>query len=120
MSGGYIGGYNADFKVVCNMDPPEVLDCQVTNIPGSGRPPLQVVAALPGNVNKYHVIDGVGLFIGVYKGPVGLEVLQFIMGGGADMAPFYHALKKGDRICIRNMSPEPVTRGGLVIQFCRG
>lgn len=120
MNGGYVGGYNANVKVVCNMDAPAVLDCAVTNIPGSGEAPLQVVAALPDNVNKYHIIDGIGMFLGLYVGPVGQEKLQFIMGGGADMNPLFHGLKKGDRVSIRNMGPERIRRGGLVIQFCRG
>lgn len=119
MAGGYTGGYNANFKIVCNMDAPPILNASVTPIPGSGTDPLQVVASLPEGVNKYHVIDGVGEFLGLYAGAPGQEVLQFIMGGGTNTGALFHALPKGTRVSIRNMSPETITKGALAIQFAR-
>lgn len=118
-SGGYIGGYGSNFRIVCAFDPPQVLSCSVTNIPGSGSLPLQVVASLPDNINAYEVIDAVGKFIGLYAGAPGLEVLQFIIGGGANYGSLRHAIAKGTRISIRHMDVQTITKGSLVVHFCR-
>lgn len=119
MAGGYVGGYNANFKVVCNFDAPEVLACATTPIPGSGDPPLQVVASLADHVNSYIIIDAIGKFIGLYTGAIGNEVLQFLIGGGTNTDGLFHALPRGARISLRHMGPTAITKGSLVIQFCR-
>lgn len=63
-------------------DAPQVLSASVTPIPGSGDPPLQVVANL-GIHSTYAVdyIDSTGDYIGIYVGAPGQEILKCIVGG---------------------------------------
>lgn len=99
------------------IDPPQILDTAVTNIPGSGGSPLQVVAD-SGAKAAYAVdyIDTTGDYIGLYTGSVGNEVLRCIIGGGlVSSAPVVIAAHS--RVSLRSMTATHITFGKLTITF---
>jgi hypothetical protein len=97
-------------------DPPEVIDCSVTPIPGNSSPPMQVVAKLSKSSDHVHIHDSTGKFTGVYVGDVGQEKLVVIVGGG--MPNRQRALfAAGSRISVRAYDPTPISRGSLLCQF---
>jgi hypothetical protein len=100
----------------CFFDPPEVLDCAVTAIPGSGSSPTQVIAALPFDTARMLICDGIGEFVGIYVGAPGLEALVAIACGGRnyEVEAF---LQRGSRISLRSMSTSPITSGNLCVKF---
>jgi hypothetical protein len=98
---------------VAFIDPPLVLAASVTNIPGSGSLPLQVIA----NVGpKYGVaidfIDTTGDYIGVYQGASGHETLVCIIGNGL-VSRAFGVITAYQRVSIRSMAAAPITNGNL-------
>jgi hypothetical protein len=99
------------------IDPPEVLNTSVTNIPGSGSSPLQVVANL--GLRASHAIDYIdstGDFIGVYRGPSGQESLITIIGGGVTTRQ-YCVLPALSRVSLRSMTASAITNGNITLVF---
>lgn len=99
------------------IDPPQILNTSVTNIPGSGSSPLQVVAD-SGTKAAYGIqyIDTTGDWIGVYTGSVGNEVLRCIVGGGqVNETPVVIAVHS--RVSLRSMTASAITNGRITISF---
>ena len=100
------------------LDAPEILTCAVTNIPGSGGSPLQVVAH--SGVKAARAIqytDTTGDYIGVYTGAIGQETLRTIIGGGAANAIVPVVIAVGSRVSLRSMTASAITNGLLTITF---
>ena len=98
------------------MDSPKVLDCTVTSIPGSGSPPLQVVASLIFPAAKLEINDGLGAYCGLYVGGVGVEELYLIIAGG-DRYEKDVEIPHGARISLRSMSTSAISTGTLCLTF---
>lgn len=96
---------------IAYFDPPLVLDCTVTNIPGSGSLPLQVISntGLDTGVG-IDFSDSTGDFIGAYIGLPGLETLLCIIGNGLS-GQAWARIPAGSRISLRSMTIEPITAG---------
>jgi hypothetical protein len=103
-------------NVVCYFDPPYVFDCTIVAIPDANSAPIQVVASLPQSVTRISPIDAIGLYVGIFAGPVGYEQLIGVSGGLAGFELFVH-LPVGTRISLRNIAPEPITKGSLFCTF---
>jgi len=99
------------------MDAPEILNMYVTNIPGSGGSPLQVVAN-SGFRSAYAINwnDTSSDYIGVYVGAVGHEVLVCIIGGGV-VSDIPVVIPAQSRVSLRSMSTTAITNGSLSINF---
>jgi len=99
------------------IDPPKILDSSVTNIPGSGSPPLQVVAN-SGFKAAYAIeyIDTTGEFIGLYTGLAGSEVLRAIVGNGLVNTTAV-VIAANSRVSLRSMNAANITFGKLTITF---
>lgn len=99
------------------IDPPQILNTFVTNIPGSGSLPLQVVLN-SGSRAAYGIdyIDTTGDYIGVYVGVSGSEVLMCIVGGGLsrDVAVVIPAKS---RVSLRSITSVAITTGYLTLTF---
>ena len=98
-------------------DPPQVLNATVTNIPGSGSSPLQVVADLGANgATTLLYIDTTGDYIGVYLGASGQETLRCIIGGGlnSSVKAYFPA---HCRVSLRSMAAAAITNGNLTCTF---
>lgn len=103
-------------SIVGFMDAPQVLDASVTNIPGNGSSPVQVVASMPNISLHVHFYDGMGQYVGIYRGAAGKESLVCIVGGGgSDQKPCN--LSPGDRVSLRSMDASAITSGSLCLQF---
>lgn len=99
------------------VDPPQVIQTNVTNIPGSGSSPLQVVANLGFKAaSAIQFQDSTGDWIGVYQGTSGHEVLKTIIGGGIT-AIIPVVLTANSRISLRSMTASPITNGDISIIF---
>lgn len=99
------------------LDPPQLFNATVTNIPGSGSLPLQVVANI-GLKAPYAIqyTDTTGDAIGVYTGIVGQEVLRTIIGNGtSNTVPV--VIGHDSRVSLRSMSASPITNGYLTLVF---
>jgi hypothetical protein len=96
-------------------DSPKVLDCSVTNIPGSGSNPLEVIASTADAIFAISWCDSTGKFIELYAGPAGQEQHLFILAGSSGEAKL--RINEGQRISLRNTSTETISRGGLLIAF---
>lgn len=98
-------------------DAPQVLQANVTNIPGAASSPLQVVADLGFNA-AYAVdyIDSTGDYIGVYVGAPGHEILRAIIGGGTTDRCWV-VIQSHSRISLRSMTSSSITNGQLVVTF---
>lgn len=99
------------------IDPPSILNTFVTNIPGSGSSPLQVVAN-SGVKAAFAIsyIDTTGDYIGVYVGSPGNEILLTIIGGGqVSVVPAVIAV--GSRVSLRSLSASAITTGYLALTF---
>lgn len=107
---------NAIFPVAF-LDPPQILTASVTNIPGSGSTPLQVVDNL-GSKSAYGIQyqDTTGDQIGVYVGLVGFEVLKTIIGGGVSNL-VYVVIPAFSRVSLRSMTSSPITNGTITVIF---
>jgi hypothetical protein len=105
-----------DFKKpfpYCFFDPPLMLDCAITHIPGNSGAPLQVIAdSGPYFGSGMTFEDQTGTLIGVYIGPTGQEIFQFTIGNGENG---YKAkgIPKHARISLRSMNPSAIV-GGLL------
>lgn len=99
------------------IDPPKILDSSVTNIPGSGSSPVQVVAN-SGVKAAYAIgyIDTTGDYIGVYTGMSGSEVLRCIIGGGL-VSETAVVIAANSRVSLRSMTATAITYGKLTITF---
>lgn len=98
-------------------DAPQVLQANVTNIPGAGSSTLQVVADI-GRKAPYAIqyADSTGDWIGVYVGAVGEEVLKTIIGNGLTLiVPV--VIPAHSRVSLRSMTSSPITNGQLVCVF---
>lgn len=99
------------------IDPPQILAASVTNIPGSGSLPLQVVAESGFKAAAgVQWIDTTGDFIGMYIGIAGSEVLRCIIGGGL-VSSTSIVLPAHSRISLRSMTSSPITNGDITITF---
>lgn len=98
-------------------DAPQVLQANVTNIPGAASSPLQVIADLGFNA-AYAIdyIDSTGDYIGIYQGSAGHEVLKAIIGGGTTDRCWV-VLTAHCRVSIRSMTASAITNGQLVVTF---
>ena len=108
--------FNSVFPIAF-LDPPHVLNSYVTNIPGSGSPPLQVVANI-GLSAPYllQFADTTGEWVGVYTGPAGSEILRTIIGNGlSSIVPL--VISANSRVSLRNMGASPITNGEISIVF---
>lgn len=99
------------------IDAPEILDTSVTNIPGSGASPLQVVAN-SGLKAAYGLqyVDTTGDFIGVYVGTSGNETLRCIIGGGL-VSSVPVVIPANSRVSVRSMTVSAITNGRLTLTF---
>lgn len=102
---------------VAFIDPPQVLNAFVTNIPGAASLPLQVVANI-GFKSAYAVdfIDSTSEFIGVYYGSAGSEILAGIIGGGLNSRAWM-VIPALSRVSLRSMTSSNITNGNLTITF---
>jgi hypothetical protein len=99
------------------LDPPQILSAYVTNIPGAGSLPMQVVAN-SGVRSAYAIsyIDTTGDWIGVYLGSSGNERLASIIGGGqVIITPV--VIPAHTRVSLRSMSASAITNGSLTMSF---
>lgn len=99
------------------LDPPEILDMSVTNIPGSGSLPLQVVSDLgfkAGYAIQFQ--DTSGDQIGVYIGTSGNEVIRTIIGNGTSEI-FPVVIPAHSRVSLRSMKSVAITNGQLTMIF---
>ena len=102
---------------VAFFDPPQVFDSSVTNIPGSGSAPLQVIANTGMRAaHAINYIDATDDYIGVYVGPVGQEVFYCIIGGGVTSTQAI-VIPAFSRVSLRSMSASPITNGKLMCVF---
>lgn len=99
------------------VDPPFIIDMNVTSIPGSGSAPIQVVAD-SGSRAAYAVnyIDTSGDYVGLFTGAVGVEVLKTIIGGGL-VSSTSIVIPSNSRVSLRSMTASPITNGKLTITF---
>lgn len=102
---------------VAFIDPPQILDASVTNIPGSGSLPLQIIADI-GPLSAFSVdfMDTTGDQIGVYRGAPGSEILVGILGNGLT-GTMYGIFSAHCRVSIRSMTSTPITNGKLVMSM---
>lgn len=102
---------------VAFMDAPQVLNTNVTPIPGSGSSPLQIVSNL-GTRMAYAIdyADSTGDYIGVYVGPAGQEQLVTIIGGGVVSRAFC-VIPVYSRISLRSITASPITTGNISCIF---
>jgi hypothetical protein len=94
-------------------DAPEIVNTNVTNIPGSGSLPLQVIADSGfRSAVAIDYIDTTGDFIGVYTGPVGQETLLCIIGNGQTSRAWavFHA---HSRVSLRSMTASAIKNGTI-------
>lgn len=94
-------------------DAPEILNCTVTPIPGSGSLPLQVI--LNSGIRSAVAIDYIdttGDFIGVYLGDAGLERLLCIIGNGLTSRS-WGVFPAHSRVSLRSMTASSITNGTL-------
>lgn len=99
------------------MDAPQVLNASVTPVPGSGSPPLQIVANIGvKSANAIDYIDSTGDYIGVYIGAPGVEKLVTIIGGGA-ITRAYVVVAAQSRVSLRSVTSTPITNGYLSCIF---
>lgn len=107
---------NYNFPVAF-LDPPRILDATVTEIPGSGGSPLQVVADMGArSAVAVDYVDSTGEFIGVYKGQPGQESLVCIIGGGLTSRA-WAVFPAHCRISLRSMTAAPIETGKLTCTF---
>lgn len=99
------------------IDAPQILRTNVTNIPGSGDLPLQIVSNL-GFKAAYALdyMDTTGDFIGVYIGAAGNETLLCIIGNGKTERA-WAVVAAQQRVSLRSMTTTPITNGNLSITF---
>lgn len=94
-------------------DSPEIVNASVTNIPGSGSLPLQVIADSGFKVAvAIDYIDTTGDFIGVYLGTVGHENLLCIIGNGQN-GRSWGVFAAHSRVSLRSMTATAITNGTL-------
>jgi hypothetical protein len=94
-----------------------VLDASSSNIPGSAGSPLEVVASLAADVQKVHLQDTTGFYIGLYTGAAASEVLKMIINPGSDSI-VECALASGTRISLRRLdSTTAIDVGQIAINF---
>ncbi len=108
---------SGNFFPIFFIDPPEVLNTYVTNIPGSGSSPLQVVAN-SGFKAAYYIsfTDSTGDPIGVYTGLSGSEILRTIIGNGVTaITPV--VIAANSRVSLRSMTASAITTGYITITF---
>lgn len=105
-----------ELVVVGFLDPPEMFDATVTNIPSKLSSPLQIVAALRKTACRMKIHNGMGEeFVGFYKGAVGSEVL-FASTGLNGVSEVDVHLPRGTRVSIRSMG-DLVDDGSLIVEF---
>jgi hypothetical protein len=102
---------------IAYLDPPELFNASVTNIPGSGSLPLQVVSNIGLKAPfGLQYTDTTGDWIGVYIGVSGSEVLRTIIGGGVtDVVSV--VIPANSRVSLRSMSTSSITNGMISIIF---
>lgn len=99
---------------LCFFDPPRIVDCSVTSIPGAGDPPLQVIADTGFKAAvAIDYIDTTGDFIGVYIGVLGQEQLLCIIGNGLNWRG-WGLFPAHSRVSLRSMTANPIIAGTLV------
>ena len=107
---------NAVFPIAF-LDPPQVLNTVVTNIPGAMSAPLQVVDDI-GFKAAFGIqyTDTTGDYVGVYIGAAGFEVLKTIIGGGqTTLVPV--VIPAHSRVSFRSMTSSAITNGDISCVF---
>ena len=100
---------------ICFIDPPKILNATVTNIPGAGDAPLEVIADSGiKSAQAIDYIDSTGNFIGVYTGGLGQETLRCIIGGGI-VTRAAVVIAVHSRVSLRSMTADPITNGKLTM-----
>lgn len=95
-------------------DPPQILDCTVTPIPGVASLPLQVIAdSSVRSAVAIDYIDTTGDFIGVFVGAIGQERLLCIIGNGLTSRA-WAVFPAHSRVSLRSMKAAAITSGTLV------
>lgn len=95
-------------------DAPEIINANVTPIPGSGSLPLQVIAdSGVRSAVAIDFIDTTGDFIGVYLGLPGAETLLCIIGNGQNSRS-WGVFPARSRVSLRSMTASAITNGTLV------
>jgi hypothetical protein len=102
---------------VATFDAPQVFDASVSSIPGSASSPVQVVASLSAKVYGLQFFDGIGGYVGVYKGASGSETLVCVIGGGTMGMVEFGAIPSGTRISLKSMGSAAITTGTLFVHF---
>lgn len=86
-----------------------------SDIQSSAGSTFALTSSLARSVFRVQYFDTTGEFIGVYVGAVGSEVLEFIVGPGANMET-PATLPVGSRVSIRSMGAAP-TAGKLALNL---
>lgn len=95
-------------------DPPKIVNCTATPIPGSGDAPLQVIAdSGPKSAVAIDYMDTTGEPIGVYIGVEGEERLLCIIGNGLTYRA-WGVFAAHSRVSIRSMTASAINDGTLV------
>lgn len=95
-------------------DSPEIVNCSVTPIPGSGSLPLQVIADSGfRSAVAIDYMDTTGDFIGVYLGAAGFETLLCIIGNGQTTRS-WGVFPAHSRVSLRSMTTSSITNGTIV------
>lgn len=95
-------------------DAPEVVDANVTHIPGAASLPLQVIADSGfRSAVAIDFIDTTGDFIGVYLGKAGQETLLCVIGNGVS-GRSWGVFAAHSRVSLRSMTASAITNGTLV------
>jgi hypothetical protein len=104
---------NYNFPTVF-FDSPEIVNCAVTPIPGSGSAPMQVIAdSGVKSAVAIDFIDTTGDFIGVYIGAGGHETLLCIIGNG-QISRAWGLFPAHSRVSLRSMTTSSITTGTVV------
>lgn len=99
---------------ICFFDSPQIVNCSVTPIPGSGSPPLQVILnSGTRSAVAIDYMDTTGDFIGVYLGQPGQETLLCIIGNGLTTRA-WGVFAAQSRVSLRSMTASAITSGSLV------
>lgn len=94
-------------------DAPEILNTTVTPIPGSGSPPLQIIADSGfKSAVAIDYLDTTGDFIGVFLGPIGQEKLLCIIGNG-QTSRAWGVFPAHSRVSLRSMLAASITNGTI-------
>jgi hypothetical protein len=87
-----------------------------SNIQASSGAFYEIVAFTAFSVNEIKIADTTGKYIGIYVGPAGSEVLEFIVGPGMDGSADVQ-IPRESRMSIRSMETTAPTSGFIAMNF---